>query len=117
MKAIRTKYYGATATKSAHIKASDGDGNYILFSGKLTENVSLNHLHAAAELCSKMNWNGQIAGGQYKDAWYWVFTENTEECHCRRCDRGLDSFMWCKECRHNSEYLCNNCCDTPSHKN
>jgi hypothetical protein len=79
MKAIRTKYYGPTATKPAHIKASDGDGNYVRLNHRLeflayaAQNSHPDHREAAENLCKKMNWTGKLVGGGYKDSMYWVF--------------------------------------------
>lgn len=76
MKAITTKYHGATDKKGSRISAHDMDGNTasIPYPHELSgEDV---HRAAAVALCKKMGWTGKMAGGSTKEGYVFVFTEN-----------------------------------------
>ena len=63
MKAILTKYHGATDTRGARITASDCDGNRCSVPYDHSLNADGNHRAAAAELCLRFKWHGQLVSG------------------------------------------------------
>lgn len=64
MKAIRTRYRGATGLGGSRIYASDGDGNscYISYPHELASGEPA-HRAAAEKLCAKLGWTGRLVGG------------------------------------------------------
>lgn len=80
MKAITTRYVGATTYKPARIIASDQDGNrYVLpADGDFPYNTA--HHAAAVALCHRMNWPGaeSLVCGSVKHGMVWVFTHDRE---------------------------------------
>ena len=76
MKAIRTKYHGATDTRGSRISASDEDGNRVTipYPHELYElSGEAVHRKAAEALCEKMNWAGPMIGGALKDGYAFVW--------------------------------------------
>ena len=73
MKAIFTKYHGATNFKGSRISASDEDGNrtYISYPYELSGEAV--HRKAADALCAKMGWSGKLASGSHKRGYVFVF--------------------------------------------
>jgi hypothetical protein len=74
MKAIVTKFHGATDTRGSRISASDSDGNRV----SITYNHALDHSHnhdaAAIALCRKMGWAGHnLMRGGVKGGNVYVF--------------------------------------------
>jgi hypothetical protein len=73
MKAITTKYHGATDTRGSRLSATDSDGNRVSipypheFSGEEC------HLQAAFALCRKMDWTGELYGGATKGGCVFVW--------------------------------------------
>ncbi len=75
MKAIITKYHGATEHKPAYIKANDMDGNsFKLSTSMLSGSDEENHKLAAQGLMDKMGWNYTLHGGGIKSGYVWVMT-------------------------------------------
>ena len=75
MKAILTKYHGATNTKGSRVSASDCDGNRVTITWQGEFDTEPNHRAAADALCAKMGWvGGEMAGGFTKDGMAFVFT-------------------------------------------
>lgn len=74
MKAIRTKYHGATNTKGSRISASDEDGNRVSIPYPHELSGGAVHRAAADALCQKMGWGGELVGGGLKDGYVFVFT-------------------------------------------
>lgn len=78
MKAIETRYRGATLTKPACIVAQDSDGNKV----RCTSDTSgpLAHRRAAQMLCDKMGWTSadSLIGGQTKAGYAFVFQDDGE---------------------------------------
>jgi hypothetical protein len=72
MKAIRTKYYGATNFRGSRIVASDGDKNSISISYPHELNADEAHELVAYLLMQKMNWPNQLIGGGFKNDMYWT---------------------------------------------
>ena len=75
MKAITTKYHGATNTKCSRISASDEDGNRVSISYPYGLSGETVHRQAADALCKKMNWTGKLVGGSVKSGYVFVFVE------------------------------------------
>ncbi|MGD0135271.1 MAG: hypothetical protein ABSE57_24760 [Bryobacteraceae bacterium] len=78
MKAIVTKYRGATNTRGSRIAASDEDGNRttIPYPHELSgEDV---HRKAALALCEKMGWTGRLTGASLRSGYVFVFTETSD---------------------------------------
>lgn len=74
MKAISTRYHGPGNTRGARISAFDMDGNRVsigyphdVHSGEDA------HRKAAVALCSKMGWEGPLAGGAVRGGFVFVF--------------------------------------------
>jgi hypothetical protein len=85
MKAIETRYLGATATKPARISATDHDGHRSIYStSSLGDTLGLGHLDngisalfhklAARKFAHEMGWTGKLVGGWLKRSMVWVFT-------------------------------------------
>ena len=84
MKAIETRYLGATNHRPARIVAEDADGNRVSISpesiGASWDGNGLRrpeevHRAAAEALCKKMNWTGALAGGSTKRGYVFVFVD------------------------------------------
>lgn len=73
MKAILTKYKGATNTRGSRIYASDGDRNRISIPYPHELSGEAVHLEAAKALCRKMGWSEDLLGGGTKDGYAFVF--------------------------------------------
>lgn len=73
MKAISTRYKGATDTKGSRIIATDCDGNRVTISYPHELSGEAVHRAAADALCSKMGWTGQLVGGSTKQGYVFVF--------------------------------------------
>ena len=73
MKAILTKFLGATNFRSSRIKATDTDGNSITTPWDDELGPEENHLLAATKLCTKMNWKGDLVTGTLKNEYVHVF--------------------------------------------
>ena len=63
MKAITTKYVGATNTRGSRVVADDGDGNRASIPYKCDLNRTDNHAAACRALCEKLGWGGTLQGG------------------------------------------------------
>lgn len=76
MKAITTKYHGATNTRGSRISASAEGGNRISIPYPHELDMEEAHRKAAVALCEKMNWKGAdtLVGGGVKEGMVWVFT-------------------------------------------
>jgi hypothetical protein len=73
MKAIRTKYHGATDTRGSRISASDEDGNRVSIPYPHELGGENCHRKAADALCAKMGWTGELIGGALKDGYAFVW--------------------------------------------
>ena len=73
MKAIFTRYLGATNTKGSRIKAYDGDGNKITLAFDYALSGEAIFKKAAVALCEKMNWPLELLGGGFKGNYVFVF--------------------------------------------
>lgn len=76
LKAIRTRFYGATNTRPRRVIASDADGHTFTLTDGMTDNVegqyeSMHEL-AAKGLMTKMKWDNEIVGGGYGNEQFWV---------------------------------------------
>ncbi len=74
MKAIITKYLGATNTLGARIKASDEDGNTTTINYPHELSGEAVHRKAADALCEKMGWGGDMVCGSLRNGYVFVFT-------------------------------------------
>jgi hypothetical protein len=77
MKAITTKYHGATNTRGSRISASDMDGNRVSIPYPHDLSGEAVHRAAAEALCAKMGWTGELAGGATKDGYAFVFVDSS----------------------------------------
>jgi hypothetical protein len=110
MKAITTKYHGATNSRGSRIIASDGDRNRVSIPYPHEAHQGEEaHSLAAIALCRKMNWNGRLIAGSLKDGYVFVWAEGdsyevavleadgsdqdcTVDCSCEHnCNCGLQS--------------------------
>lgn len=78
MKAIITKYHGATDTKGSRISATDTDRNRISIPYPYELSGSAVHRAAAEALCKKMKWEGRLIGGGIKGGYAFVFAESQD---------------------------------------
>lgn len=63
MKAIQTRYHGATITKGTRISASAEGGLRIYISYPYDLDGEAAHAAAAIELCRRLDWKGDLIGG------------------------------------------------------
>ena len=73
MKAIITKYHGATNTRGSRISASDEDGNRVSIPYPHELSGEAVHRKAAEALCEKMKWSKDFLGGGMKNGYAFVF--------------------------------------------
>ena len=71
MKAIRTKYHPATATRGPRYSATDGDRNRVYIAPE--EQYEDCHDAAALALCAKMKWPGDLIRGGFPNSNVYVF--------------------------------------------
>ena len=76
MKAITTKFLGATNTKGSRIKAYDSDGNQKTIGYDHALNPGKAHKKAAIALCKKMGWPDDLVGGGVKEGYVWCFSDS-----------------------------------------
>ncbi len=75
MKAITTKYIGATNTRGSRIVATDCDGNKATIGYPHELSGEACHRKAADALCEKMGWKGEMIGDGTKDGYAFVFVK------------------------------------------
>ena len=63
MKAIQTKYHGATNTRSSRISATAEGGNRVSIPYPHELSGEAVHAAAALALCRKLGWQGELVGG------------------------------------------------------
>jgi hypothetical protein len=73
MKAIRVHYVGPSECRGSRIIADDGDGHRIVMPYDHALNLDELYKAAAYALRDKMQWEGEMVGGGYKNAEYFVF--------------------------------------------
>ena len=78
MKAITTKYHGATNTRGSRITATDEDGNRITISYPYELSGEAVHRAAADALCAKMGWSGRLTGASLKRGYVFVFASTSD---------------------------------------
>lgn len=92
MKAIITRFVGATNTKPARIIASDLDGNRITVpaEGELQRATARDAAHETAvrALCARMNWTGDLVWGAVKTGLVWVWLDTKRN---PKADEGYDT--------------------------
>ena len=72
MKAIRTRYYGATNYKGSRLVATDGDKNRLSIGYPHQFTSAEAHELAAYLLMRKMQWNNKLVGGEFERDQYWT---------------------------------------------
>lgn len=75
MKAIITKYKGATNTRGSRIYASDSDNNRVSIPYPYELSGQAVYLEAAKALCVKMGWDTNLLGSVTKDGYVFVFAK------------------------------------------
>lgn len=75
MKAIITKYHGATDTRGSRISATDTDRNRVSIPYPYELSGEAVHRAAAEALCDKMGWSKNLLGGGIKGGYAFVFAE------------------------------------------
>jgi hypothetical protein len=73
MTAIKTTYHGPTNVRPSRIIADAGEKRRVTVSYNHGLNSDANHAEAAAALCRKFNWDGDLRGGGYERGQYFVF--------------------------------------------
>lgn len=74
MKAIVTKYHGATNSRGSRYSASDTDGNRVSVPTDYALSSDGNHDAAAIALCRKMGWlKHNLMRGAFKNGNVYVF--------------------------------------------
>ena len=73
MKAIRTRYKGATNTKGARVIADDYDRNRITISYPYELSGEEVFRAAAEALCDKLGWSKNLLGGGIETGYVFVF--------------------------------------------
>ena len=77
MKAIRTRYHGASNVKGSRISATDGEaypGHRLIMPYDAALNSADMHRKAAYAFRDKLGWKGELIGGGFQNDVYWVFT-------------------------------------------
>ena len=77
MKAIKTKYHGATNTRGSRFSAEAEGVARIYMPYDYELNAEENHRIVAEKLCDKYDWKGEIIGGGLKDCVVWVFKNSS----------------------------------------
>ena len=76
MQTISTKYLGATNSKPSSIIAKNsGASQKITLSYDQAWNVDQNHMRAAQELMTRLQWPGRMVGGHTKDGMVFVVAD------------------------------------------
>lgn len=75
MQAIRTKYHGATNTRSSRITATSSSGIKCTVPFRHELDIPQNHRAAAEALCEKLDWPCKLTQGALKDSHVFVFAE------------------------------------------
>jgi hypothetical protein len=78
MKAILTKYHGATNTRGARVSAADMDRNRVSIPYPHELSGEAVHVAAAQALCDKMNWPGKRVVGSLGVGFVHVFVPDSE---------------------------------------
>lgn len=79
-KAITTRYYPATNTLGAKIKATDSDFNSVTIPREsLDGDMDKAHRQAAQALADKMGWEGEMICGSLKGGYVFVFVNDQLE--------------------------------------
>lgn len=73
MRAIFTKYLGATEKRGSRIMATDEERHRVFIPYDNEFHDTALHRLAARTLCKKMKWKGRIVGGHTKKGMVWVF--------------------------------------------
>ena len=76
MKAILTKFCGATNYRGARIIATDSDGNRVVIGYPHELSGEAVHRKAAEALCFKMKWTGQMIGGATRNGYAFVLEDD-----------------------------------------
>lgn len=77
MKAIITKYHGATNFRGSRISAFDGDNRVVIpYPHELNSEEA--HRAAAQALCDKLKWTGKFISGGLKNGYAHVFIERPD---------------------------------------
>lgn len=95
MKAIFTKYLGATNNKGSRVKAYDADQNQVTLHWDSDQSPEENHKRACTALMAKMDWFGRMAMGSHKDVYVFVFVETESENEMMR-KTWLTGPNWCR---------------------
>ena len=77
IRAIRTRYYPATNTKSSHVQATTDTGHRAQVSTWVFDDDEEAHYAAAKELADKLKWGEFEAAGVYANNYYWVLKNKT----------------------------------------
>ena len=81
MKAILTKYHGATDTRGSRISATAEGGNRVTIPYPHELSGEAVHAAAAVALCAKMNWKGPLVGGGLPNGDYCFCFADGEQHH------------------------------------
>lgn len=77
MKAIQTRYHGATNTRGSRISATAEGGHRIYISYPHELSGAECHAAAAVELCRRLKWQGDLIGGGLPNGDYcFVFAQS-----------------------------------------
>ena len=75
MQTISTKYLGATNSKPSRIIAKTSSGKRISLSFDHALNENQNHMRAAQELMTRLQWSGRMIGGHTKEGMVFVVSD------------------------------------------
>lgn len=98
MKAIRTRFHGATNFTGSRISASDEGGNRVTipYPHEFGPGEGA-HRKAAEALCAKMHWTGEMIGGSLHDGYAFVWlppSYHRQAMPCETCG-GLPCLEGC----------------------
>lgn len=100
MKAIRTRYIGASNHHPARILVDDGDGNRLTVAADSVDyelsRREEGHVRAAMALCARMQWTGTLQGGYHGQtrAFYWTFRSAKDRVPVHTAPLWIVSLEW-----------------------
>jgi len=90
VQSIETKYFGPTSTRGAYIRATaSGGGGSVTVPVRGSAENDENHARAAADLMTKLGWDGEMVAGSSPSGrgYVFVFTKGVPRVHVAETPR------------------------------